>query len=366
VIEWVTKVPQRVVLALHEGMRGGGLIVQARAQLAALAYVALATAVPAVAQPVAEFYKGKTFTIIMAHTPGSGFDTYARLLGRHIGRYIPGGPTVVVSGMPGAGSVIAANHLYNIAPPDGTVIAQLASNGILQPLLGGKNARFKPEEFSWIGSMSQEVSYCGILQRPGAPSTWDEWLAKETLMGANSATSYNYQHVALLKALFGLPARIVSGYAGTKELGLAITRGEIAGQCGLFTTTLQVQWPEEVKSGQMKVLLQMGPKRTTEYGNVPSVFDLAKDEDTRQVLSLHFDSLAFSRPYLGPPKVPADRLATLREAFQAVLRDKDLLDEARKLGADIDPVPGEELAKLVAKFAAFRPEILERAAKVVE
>lgn len=321
---------------------------------------------PAGAQTPAEFYKGKTFTIIMAHTPGSGFDAYARMLGRHIGKHIPGNPQVVVTGMPGAGSVIAANHLYSKAPPDGTVIGQLGSNGILQPLLGNKNARFKPEELSWLGSMSQEVMYCGILHRPGMPTNWSEWQQKETVMGANSATSYNFQHVALMKNLFGLPARIASGYPGTKEIGLAIMRGEVAGQCGMFTSTLYVVWPQETKSGQMKLLIQMGPKKSNEFPGVPSIFDFAKDEITRQVLSIHFESLALSRPYVGPPKIPADRLAALRAAFKAATEDPELLAEAKKQGADIDYLSGEDAAKLVAKFASFTPEVLAKAAKAVE
>lgn len=334
--------------------------------LGALASSFLFAAAAAVAQTPAEFYKDRTFTIVSGHDIGGGFDTYVRLMGRHIGKHLPGKPNVIVSSMPGAGSMIAANHMFNVAPKDGTHIAQVGVNAVLQPILGGKNAQYRSNEFGWLGSMTQDMAFCAVFDRPGTPKSWDEFRTQEVLLGANSANSFNFVHASLIKEAFGLPLKIVSGYRGTKELGLAIERGEIAGQCGLFTSTIMVQYADEVASGKLKILVQMGPKKSTIWPDVPSVFDLVKDEETRQVLSVHFHSLALARPFMAPPKVPADRLAALRQAFRDALADPELLAEAKKLRADIDYLPPEGIEKLVEQFYAYPKPVLARAAKFIE
>lgn len=346
-------------------MTSGGL--RARAWwLGALWSVGVLAAAPASAQAPADFYKDRNLTIVSGHDIGGGFDAYVRLMGRHIGKYVPGKPNVIVSSMPGAGSMIAANHMFNVAPKDGSHIAQVGVNAVLQPILGGKNAQYRSDEFGWLGSMTQDMAFCAVFDRPGVPTSWEEFRKQEVLLGANSANSFNFVHASIIKEAFNLPLKIVSGYRGTKELGLAIERGEIAGQCGLFTSTINVQYANELASGKLKILVQMGPKKSTIWPSVPSVFDHVKDEETRQMLSVHFHSLALARPFLAPPKVPADRLVALRQAFREALADADLLAEAKKLRADIDYLPPDDLLKLVQQFYAYPKPVLARAAKFIE
>ena len=338
---------------------------QATRQTASLALaVLLATtsaAVTAKAESAADFYKGKTVSLIAGFPPGGGYDTYVRVLARHYGRFLPGNPTVVASNMPGAGSLTAANNIYAKYAPDGLAIAMFASSAAMEPLIGNKAALFDPQKFSWVGSMSQDVAFCGAWNHPGVPKTFDEMLKKETVIGGGAPAAITYQHPMVLKNTLKANFKVIQGYKGTRDINIAMQRGEVHGTCGMFASSVKAQFAAEVKDGRMTLFIQMGSKRSDEFGKIPSVFDYAKTDEDRAILQFHFGQLLLGRPLAGPPGIPADRLAALRDALFATMKDPQFLAEAAKAGLDIDPVSPEEVHKLLKQFAAFKPELLVKA-----
>jgi len=313
------------------------------------------------AEPVGDFYRGKTLNLILGFPPGGGYDSNIRVLARHLGKYVPGQPTVTVSNMPGVGSMLALNHLYKSAPADGTTLAMFASSALMEPFLGDKSAAFDPLKFSWIGSMSQDVAFCGVWRAPGVPETFDDMLKTESIWGGGAASAITYQHPMVLKNVLGAKFKVVPGYAGTRDIYLAMQRGEVNGMCGLFTSSIQSQWDKEVKSGQLNLVVQMGPKKTDAFGPVPSVFDYARADDQRAILDFHFRQLLLARPLAGPPDVPADRLAALRKAFFQTLDDPEFRSDAAKMGVDVDPVSVEQITGLLTQFSKLSPEIRQKA-----
>jgi tripartite-type tricarboxylate transporter receptor subunit TctC len=284
-----------------------------------------------------------------------------RVLSRYYGRFISGNPSVVAANMPGAGSMTAANQIYNDQPNDGTVLGMFASSVVMEPLLGDKAALFDPAKFSWIGSMSQDIAYCGVWQSAGAASTFDEMLHKETIFGGGAPAAITYQHPMILKNVLGADIRVIPGYAGTRDIDLAMHRGEVNGECGLYASSIRSQYLDDVKSGRLKLVIQMGPRKSAEFGNIPSVYDYAKTDDDRAVLDVHFKQLVLGRPLAGPPAIPQDRVNALRDAFMATMKDKDFRAEAEKMGLDIDPATADEVQELLKHFATFSPAIFQKA-----
>jgi tripartite-type tricarboxylate transporter receptor subunit TctC len=317
------------------------------------------------ADSVADFYAGKTISLIAGFPPGGGYDTYVRVLARHYGRFIPGHPSLVPTNMPGAGSLLSANYIYTKAPNDGLTLAMFAASAAMEPLLGNKSALFDATKFSWLGSMSQDIAYCGVWQTPGAAQTFDEMMSKETIFGGGATSAITFQHPMVLKNVLGAKIRVIPGYPGTREVNLALHRGEVNGVCGLYVSTIKSSFQDEVTSRQLKPVIQMGNKKSNEYGNIPSVFDYAKTDMDRAVLDVHFKQLLLGRPLAGPPGIPADRLKALREALVATMRDKDFLAEAERVGLDIDPASAEEVEQLLMRFAAYPPEVFRKAQEAI-
>jgi tripartite-type tricarboxylate transporter receptor subunit TctC len=318
----------------------------------------------AVADSVSDFYSHKTLTLIAGFPPGGGYDTYVRVLARHYGRFIPGNPSILPSNLPGAGSMNAANHIFNDEPKDGTVLGMFASSVVMEPLLGDKAARFDPAKFSWIGSMSQDVAYCGVWQTPGAAASFADMLkpgGKETIFGGGAPAAITYQHPAILKSVLGANIRVIPGYAGTRDIDLAMHRGEVNGECGLYASSINAQFADDVKSGRLKLVIQMGPHKSNAFGDIPSVFDYAKTDEQRAVLELYFNQLVLGRPLAGPPNMPPERLAALQAAFAATMKDKDFLAEAGRVGLEINPATAEDVQKLLTHFATFSSEIFAKA-----
>lgn len=336
--------------------------------LAAAVATLLALLASGRADQVSDFYAGKTLTLIAGFPPGGGYDTYIRVLARHFGKLIPGHPTVVPTNMPGAGSLLSANYLYGKAQSDGLTLAMFAASAAMEPLLGNKAALFEPAKFSWIGSMSQDISYCGVWQTPGAAKSFDEMLdktAKPTIFGGGATSAITYQHPMVLKNVLGANIRVIPGYPGTRDLNLAMHRGEVNGVCGLYVSTIASTFADEVASGELKPVIQMGAKKSTQYGNVPSVFDYAKTDMDRAVLDVHFKQLLLGRGIAGPPGIAADRLNALRAALTATMQDKDFRAEADKVGLDIDPASAEEVEDLLKRFAAYPPEVFRKAQEAI-
>jgi tripartite-type tricarboxylate transporter receptor subunit TctC len=332
-----------------------------RGAVALAALLAVLSMSPARADAVADFYKGRTVSLIAGFPPGGGYDTYVRILARHYGRFLPGQPIVVASNLPGAGSLNAANTMYAKYAPDGLALAMFASSAAMEPLLGNKSALFDATKFSWVGSMSQDVAYCGVWRHPGVPTTFEEMLKKEAIIGGGAPAAITYQHPMVLKNVLKANLKVIPGYKGTRDINIAMQRGEVHGTCGMFGSSINSQFGAEVKDGRMKLFIQMGSKRSDQFGKIPSVFDYAKTEDDRQVLQFHFGQLLLGRPLAGPPGIPADRLAALRTALFATMKDPQFLAEAAKAGLDIDPVTPDQVMALLKQFAAFSPAILKKA-----
>lgn len=334
--------------------------------LAAVVSGMLLTA-PAIAQEsVADFYDGKTIDLIIGFGAGGGYDTYGRLLAKHIGSHIPGNPDVVPQNMPGAGAIVASNFIYNTAPKDGTTIGMVAASALMQPLFDSEQAQFDASEFGWLGSMDQSIGFCGIATATGIES-FDDWLesGQQLAFGASGPAANTFQHPMTLKNVLDANVQVVPGYRGTSDVALAIENGEMDGLCGMQVTSVQARFQPLIDSGVMRLIIQMGPETTDELGDLPSVYDYAGDESERQILDLVFGQLKLARPVVTPPGIPEERLAALREAFAATLSDPDFLQEAENSGLIINYVTASEAQDMLKQFGAYPKEIIDRAAAAI-
>ena len=266
---------------------------------------AAALAGPARADSVENFYAGRTLGVIVGHSVGGGYDLYARLLSRFLGRYIPGRPTVVVQNMPGAGGLRAANYLYAAAPKDGSVIATFSRSIPTFPLLSPP-ATFDGTKFTWLGSMSSDTSLC-LTGAKSPVKTWRDMLTNPTIMGGQSIGADSDIYARLYKNVLGARIKLVSGYPGTNDITLAMERGEVDGICGLSWGTIKVAHPDWMSTKHVNLLLQAGLKKDAELPDVPLASDLIDEPEKKQMLQLHFAPQGMGRPYTAPPNIPADR-----------------------------------------------------------
>jgi tripartite-type tricarboxylate transporter receptor subunit TctC len=322
-------------------------------------------ATPAGADEVSDFYKGKTFTIVVGHEVGTGFDIYGRTLQRHLGRYIPGNPVVVVQNMTGASGINAANWLYNIAPKDGTVVATFVHTVPFEPLMGNSAAKFEAAKFTWIGNMEESVAVCGVSKASGI-ARFDEMRSKETIFGATGATGPLVKSALAVKNLLGVKMKVVSGYQGSASVKLAINRGEVHGICGLSMSSITSQWRDEVQSGGFKVILQLSGRPHPALGGVPHVDRYAKTAEDEQVFGLIFGAQALGRIYGSTPGIPAERRNALRAAFTATMGDPQFLNDAAKSQIDVNPTSGAEVEAFIARMASSSPEVVERARRATD
>jgi tripartite-type tricarboxylate transporter receptor subunit TctC len=344
-------------------------------RLLRVAAVAVATlvvfsmlAIPASAQdPAAQFFRGKQITIIVGSSAGGGYDIYARLLSRHLSKHIPGNPVVVVTNMAGAASNAAAAHIYNVAPKDGTVIGALQTAAVLDPLFGDP-ARMKHDASKFIYLGSADIDYYICISRTDAVvKSFKDLLSHELIIGASQPGTSTRDFPALANSMTGAKFRIVGGYPGTREITLAIEKGEVQGLCGFSWSSLQAQRPDWLKSGFIRVLVQehdKGHPALNKMG-VPLAVDFATSSGHRRIMELVYSSETFGRPYMLPPGVPADRVAALRKAFLDALHDPELLADAEKIGLEVDPISGEELQALAERIYATPAAIIEQARQAV-
>jgi tripartite-type tricarboxylate transporter receptor subunit TctC len=329
----------------------------------ALVFAAACLAVNAApAQDVAGFYRGKTVTITVGSAVGGGFDTYARLVGRHFGKFIPGNPTVVVQNIPGAGSNKAASYVALQAPKDGTAVGALQAVAITQPLISDQAVPHDPSKFIMVGSANNSVYFCVI--RSDAPvKTFAEAFDKEAIIGTSGEGASLREYPVMLINVLGVKLRLIGGYAGSREIMIAMERNEVQGMCGMDWSSFLTQQRDWITSGFVRLLVQEDLRGHPEMNKlgVPLAIAFAKTEEDRQIMDMIYSQNLFGRPYLLPPGVPADRVAALRGALSAMLQDKTLLAEAEKSGLDIGPMGGEELQALVAKLYALPPKVIERA-----
>ena len=324
-----------------------------------------ALAVPAKAQSAAEFYQGKSLDLQIGYSVGGGYDLYARLLARHLGKHIPGNPTVVPKNMEGAGSLRLANWLYSAAPRDGTVIGATSRGAAFDPLLNQSGAQFDASKFSWIGSANNEVSVCVALQTSGI-AKFDDLLTKPLTIGSTGVGDDTYQFPALVNAVLGSKFKIVTGYPGGNDITLALERGEVQGRCGWSWSSIKATRLDWVESKKIIVLVQMSLSKHPELPDVPLVMDLAKTDEERQIFKLIFARQVMGRPYLAPPGVPADRVAALRQAFTDTMTDKEFLSDTEQNKFEINPVNGEQLDALVKEIYRTPAEVTKKAAAILQ
>jgi tripartite-type tricarboxylate transporter receptor subunit TctC len=315
------------------------------------------------AQSVEQFYRGRTVTLTIGLPSGGGYDLYARMLAKHYGRFIPGNPTVVPKNMPGAGGLQASNYMANVAPKDGSEIAMIASSALLTPLFGDEAAKFDPRKYTWIGSINDDVSSCGVWHTTGV-TRFEDMMQKEVVFGASGPAAITAAHAQVLKNLLGAKVKVILGYTGTKDVSLAMQRGEVGGSCGLTVSSLKTQWRDEWRNGNLKILIQMGSREHPDLEGVPSIYKYAKSEDDTKVLHLVFDQSILGRPMLAPPGLPADRVKALRDGFIATLKDPQFLADAGKAQMEILPATAAEIDKLLATFYAYPPAIIRKAKQV--
>jgi tripartite-type tricarboxylate transporter receptor subunit TctC len=230
--------------------------------------------------------------------------------------------------------------------------------------MGNEQAKFDAAKFGWVGSMNQDISFCGVWQGPGVATSFADMLkgdAKELIFGSAGPAAISHQHPLILKNVLGARIRVIAGYDGQKDVNLAMQRGEVHGACGLFVSSIKSQWLRDIQAGNLKLFVQMGPKTTDEYGKVPDIFDFVKTDEDRKVLELHFHQIALGRPLAASPNLPKERLAVLRKAFDDTMRDHEFLADAQKVNVDIDPATGEEAQKLLAQFANYPKTVIEKA-----
>jgi len=332
--------------------------------LGAAALLTLQPLAPATADSVADFYKGKNLDLYIGYSVGGGYDTYARLLASHIGKHIPGNPTVVPKNMTGAGSLKLANWLYNVAPKDGTAIGAIGRGTGFDPLFKIKGAQFDGTKFSWLGSANDEVSVCVAWQNNGV-TKFDDVMNKELIVGGTGASADTDQFPKIMNGVLGTKFRIVTGYPGGNEVGLAMERGEVKGRCGWSWSSVKSLHLDWVKEKKIHVLVQLSLEKHPDMPDVPLVMDLAKTPEQKGILKVIFTRQVMGRPFLAPPGIPADRLKALRKAFMDTMKDKEFLAAAEKAKLEITPVSGEKIQALVKEAYESSPALVAKAAALL-
>jgi tripartite-type tricarboxylate transporter receptor subunit TctC len=324
----------------------------------------LVAAVPA---PGQEFYKGKTIVLIVGTAAGGGFDTYSRMLARHIGKYLPGNPNTVVQNMPGAGQLIAANHLYNRSQPDGLTIGHFSGSVIFRHVLGDQGVMFDGRKFGWLGTPAPERHTCVLTDNSGI-KTLEEWSTSKRPMkfgslGPGNSTSA-WPH--LLRAVLGLPVSVIEGFKGTSDIRLAAESGEVDGACWGWDS-IKVTWAKGVESGFVRPVIQTMLEPHPDLPNVPVAIRHAKTKEGQELLRLGAQAYGpASIAYSVPPGLAKERLLSLQNAFMATMKDPEFLAEARKANLAVSPIDGPTIAKIVAELYTADKKVLDRFREIIE
>ncbi|MBX9778357.1 MAG: hypothetical protein K2Y71_28585 [Xanthobacteraceae bacterium] len=313
--------------------------------------------VPAHAQSVADFYRGKTIQMLIGYTAGGGYDLNARVLARHMGKHIPGNPNIVAQNMAGAGSLRLANFLYNVAPKDGTAIGIVGRGMAMEPLIGGSPTQYDARRYTWIGSVSDQVSLCATWHTSKVKS-WDDMLKTDFTVGGEGSGSDPDMFATMIRSIFGVKVRLVSGYPGGNEINLAMERGEVDGRCGWSWSSIKITKPDWLKNKRINLALQMALHKNSELSDVPLIFDLTRNDRERQILKLVLSRQQMGWPFTAPPDLPKERADALRTAFDATMKDPEYLAEAQQRRLDINPMSGAEIDKLIAELYATSPDVI--------
>lgn len=320
----------------------------------------------ALAQSVEDFYRGKSIDLYVGFSAGGGYDVYARLLARHMGRHVPGTPSIVVKTMEGAGSVRLANFMYAVAPRDGTVLGTFARGVPLDPLFGNPGPQFKDaSSFTYIGSANSEVSVCGVNASAGV-RRFEDLFEKDLVVGGFGAGTESEQHVKLSNAVLGTRFKLVRGYPGGNDVTLALARNEVQARCGWSWTSIRgSEQMDLVKNGSLLIIVQNSMEKHADIPDVPLITDFVKSETQRQMLSLVLAPQKMGRPFFGTPSIPPDRLAALQTAFMETMKDPQFLQEAEKMQLEISPIPGSEMESIVRAAYALPKDLVRTTGEAI-
>jgi tripartite-type tricarboxylate transporter receptor subunit TctC len=342
-------------------------------RFAAALFTILALATQVRADTVADFYKGKRLNMVIGYGPGGGYDTYARVIAQHIGKHIPGNPTVIVQNMPGAGSLRAANYLYNVAPKDGLTIGIFARN---MPLLGllktDQNVQFDPRKFTWLGSSSSFANdaYLLLIRKDARMKTVDDARrpgGAPLLLGSTAEGTSSDAMPILLREMLGFNIKLIPGYTDSGQLFLAMERGEIEGRT-VGLSAVRANKPDWIKpDGMMKPLVVFGrATRHPDFPDAPTARELARTAKDRALIEVIELPYTLSRPFVAPPDIPTDRAKALQDAFMETHKDPEFIKEAERLGIEISPIGGDEVLKLIDKISQTPPDQLKSVEKLIE
>src|SRR5882757_1434107 len=324
-----------------------------------------ALAMPADAQSVADFYRGKTITMAVGTSPGGDYDLRMRMVGRYLGKYIPGNPTVIATNMPGAGQMLVANWLANVAPKDGTVMVALSQNMAVNQATGASGVKYDVRQFNWIGNTTDSPNVTNSWFTTGIRTIQDV-MERELVVGATGTASGSFLYPYALNQLVGTKFKIVTGYPGGNDINLAMERGEVGGRGSNSWASWKSTRPQWLAEKKIFILVQVGLKRNAELAEIPTMQELAKNDMDRQVLEFISADTAISRPLVTNAGVPRERVAALRRAFDATMKDPEFLAEAEKTKTDISPMTGEEAQKIAAATINAAPAVRARASALIE
>ena len=310
------------------------------------------------AQTPEQFYAGKTIDFVIGYPPGGSNDTLGRLVARHIGKHIPGKPNVVPKNLPGAGSFLAVNNIFNVSPKDGSVIGIGAPTMALDEKLGTQGVRFKTAEMNWVGRIDSLINMVFTWKTSPVKTFADAQRIESTLSGTGVGSTVSI-YPTVMNNVFGTKFKLVMGYKGSNEAMLAVERGEVEGHSTSWTA-LKVAHPDWIRDKSVNVFVQFALKRHAELPDVPTAVDLARNDEERAILSAIMNATEVGTAFFTTPGVPADRLTALRRAFDAAMKDPDLLAEAEKIKVGVSPMAGEDLQKLVGEVSNLSPALLEK------
>jgi len=304
-------------------------------------------------------------TIVAGFSAGGTYDATARLWARHLGRYLPWHPTITVVNMPGAGSMAAANNLYNLAPRDGSVLGVINGAMVFETLFGNPAAKFDVRQFAWIGSRSNETALCAVWHTAPITSIADP-MPREITVGSTGPGSRTYNHPQMLNALLGTKFKIVKGYPGGNEITLGMERGELDGYCGWAWGSVKSRGLDWVREKKMRIIVQTGLEKDPELPDVPLALDLVKTKEDKEVMRILVTDTQIAWPLLAPPGLPTDKVAALRAGFDAVMKDPELIRDAEKMQLEVEPVKGEAMQAAIARLFTLPAATIERAKAIVK
>jgi tripartite-type tricarboxylate transporter receptor subunit TctC len=316
------------------------------------------------AQPSGDLFRGKEITILIGAGAGGGADIYGRLLSRHYGRHLPGNPTVVAKNMPGAGGLRVANHIFNVAPKDGSELGMFLPATALEPLFDNSGAKFETAKFTWVGNMDSDATVCYTGKQTGI-KTWQDLKNRETTFGASGPSSTASIQTKVTGELLGVKTRMIHGYQGTRTSLLAIQRGELDGACGIYMSTVRSQFVREIEGGDAIVWIVADRRRVKEFPHVPTIYELVKNDDDRHLAELIFGQNPLARPIVAPPGLSPDRIAALRSGLMAAMADPLLIEDAHKAKLEITPMSGEDTRRNFQAFYELPKSTIDRAKAII-